>query len=166
MSTESQESGLWLWHGEAPPSPSSSPPASRVRQILGRAVSAGRWGGWLALPGGLILGLLATSLLLSTPPDDLARADKPAVAVQPAPSPIVAPPLVPAPPGSLAGVQLDQVERPTAPTAQTVAGGTGRQVAKWRAHLTSSATGRKIHASFARRASRVFEPMTWHGGGY
>ena len=47
-----------------------------LRQILGRILSAARWGGWLALPGGLTLGLFAASVLLhSTLPDEPVRSD-------------------------------------------------------------------------------------------
>ena len=46
------------------PPPSRPNPASRVHQILGHILSAARWGGWLALPGGLTLGYFAASVLL------------------------------------------------------------------------------------------------------
>jgi hypothetical protein len=155
MRAGSREPGLWLWHGKAPP-PSRPKPALRVRQILGRILSAARWGGWLALPGGLTLGLLAASVLLhSTPPDEPVRSD----------TPTVARPITAEPPAEVAA-QTDQVQVPSAPTAQMTAREPERQVAKRRAHRTWSATVRKTHLLLSRRGSSMFEPMTWHGGGY
>jgi hypothetical protein len=98
----------------------------RVRQILGRILSAAGWGGWLALPGGLTLGLLAASVLLhSTPPDEPVRSD----------TPTVARPITAEPPAEVAA-QTDQVQVPSAPTAQMTAREPERQVAKRRAHRT------------------------------
>jgi hypothetical protein len=72
---------------------------TRVRQILGRILSAARWGGWLALPGGLTLGWFAASVLLhSTPPDEPVRSD----------TPTVARPITAEPPAEVAA-QTDQV---------------------------------------------------------
>ena len=157
MSNESREPGLWLWpwHGKAAP-PSRPKPALRVRQILGRILSAARWGGWLALPGGLTLGLFAASVLLhSTPPDEPVRSD----------TPTVARPITAEPPAEVAA-QTDQVQVPSAPTAQMTAREPERQVAQRCAHRTWSATVRKTHLLLSRRGSSMFEPMTWHGGGY
>ena len=155
MSDESQESGLWLWHGKAP-LPSGPKPASRVRQILGRILSAARWDGWLALPGGLTLGYFAASVLLhSTPPDEPVPSD----------TPTVARPIAAEPPAEVTA-QTDQVQVPSAPTTQMTARELERQVAKWREHRAWSARVRKTHLLLARRGSSMFEPMTWHGGGY
>ena len=156
MSNESLEPGLWLWlwHGKAAP-PSRPKPALRVRQILGLILSAARWGGWLALPGGLTLGLFAASVLLhSTPPDEPVRSDTPTVAR-----------LITAEPPAEVAAQTD-VQVPSAPTAQMTAREPERQVATWRAHRTWSATVRKTYLLLSRRGSSMFEPMTWHGGGY
>jgi hypothetical protein len=126
------------------------------RLALPGGLSAARWGGWLALPGGLTLGLFAASVLLhSTPPDEPVRSD----------TPTVARPITAEPPAEVAA-QTDQVQVPSAPTAQMTAREPERQVAKLRAHRTWSATVRKTHLLLSRRGSSMFEPMTWHGGGY
>ena len=65
-SAENHESGLWLWHGKAPQPPSPPQPASRAQRFLDPIVSALRRGGWMALPGGVALTLLAV-MLRSTP---------------------------------------------------------------------------------------------------
>ena len=67
-SEEDHRSGLWLWHGKAPPPLPPLQPASRVQQIPGPTVSALRRRGWMALPGGVALVLLAV-MLRSTPLD-------------------------------------------------------------------------------------------------
>ena len=155
MSNESQESGLWLWRGKAPP-PSGPKPASRVRQILGCILSAARWGDWLALAGGLTLALFAASAVLhSTPRGEPVPSD----------TPTVARPIIAEPPAEVTA-QTDQVQLPSAPTAPMTAGEPERQVAKRQTHRTGSATVRKTHLLLARRVSPPFEPMTWHGGGY
>jgi hypothetical protein len=155
MSNESQQSGLWLWHGKAPP-PSGPKPASRVSQIVGRILSAARWGDWLAVAGGLTLALFAAlALLHSTPPGEPVASD----------TPTVARPISAEPPAQVTA-QTDQVEVPSAPTAQMTAREPERQVARWHTHRTGSATVRKTHLLLARRGPPPFEPMTWHGGGY
>jgi hypothetical protein len=106
--------------------------------------------------GGLTLGLFAASVLLhSTPPGEPVRSDTPAVAR----------PITAEPPAEVAA-QTDQVQVPSAPTAQMTTREPERQVAKLRAHRTWSATVRKTHLLLSRRGSSMFEPMTWHGGGY
>jgi hypothetical protein len=77
-SDENQASGLWLWHGKAPLPPSPLQPASRVQQSLDPIVSALRRRGWMALPGGVALTLLAV-MLRSTPLDKPPPANTPAV---------------------------------------------------------------------------------------
>src|ERR1700740_1038715 len=80
VSAESQETGLWLWQGDAPPPRSRPEPLSGGRVILGRIVAVARWTGWIAPAGGLILILLAVALVLrSTAPDMRISADKRAV---------------------------------------------------------------------------------------
>jgi len=166
MSIESQESGLWLWHGEAPPPPSPPRPTSRV-QLLGRIGFAVRQARRMALANGLALtSLAASALLYSTPPDEPLRADKPAVATQIVPPPPVARPIVPGPPVSLTDAQSGQVQMTSAPASRITVRGTGRQVRKWHAHRKSAAPLRKSHASFARGWWPMLLPMTWHGGDY
>ena len=82
MSIESHASGLWLWHGEAPPPTSPLQLTSRL-QLLGRIGFAVRQARRMALVNGLAVALLAASVLLySTPPEEPLPADKPAVATQ------------------------------------------------------------------------------------
>ena len=92
ISADSKEAGLWLWQGEAPPPASAPRPKSRDRQILHRIMSAGGWVGWIALPTGLALTLIAISMMPH--PDRPVSADRPAVAPSSAPSPTVARPVI------------------------------------------------------------------------
>src|SRR6202040_495536 len=95
ISTDSKESGLWLWQGDAPAPPSFSRPQSRDRHILRRIMPAARWAGWIALPTGLALTLIA--LLMIPHPDRPVSPDRPAVAPSSATSPTVAPLSAPSP---------------------------------------------------------------------
>ena len=166
LSIASRESGLWLWHGEAPPPTSPLQLTSRV-QLLGRIGFAVQQARRMALVNGLAVALLAASVLLySTPPDEPLPADKPALATQLVSPPPVAPPIVPGPPVSLTDAQSGQVQVTSAPASRTTVRDTGRQVTKWHAHRKSAAPLRKSHASFARGRTLMFAPMTWHGGGY
>jgi hypothetical protein len=174
-SDENHRSGLWLWHGKAPLPPSALQPASRVQQIPDPNVSALRWRGWMVLPGGVALALLAV-MLHSTPPDMPAPAGSAAVALEPVPSPTNASAVIPAPPVNISAprvehtdTQLDQAH----PAPLSPARGTEHQPAKKAAHQTSARTVRKNHAS-ADRDSPLWihgvlappEPRAWHGGGY
>jgi len=91
MSNESREPGRWLWHGKAPP-PSRPKPALRVRQILGRILSAAGWAGWIALLTGLALVSVAVSVMPHR--DRPVSADTPAIELSSAPSSTVAGPIV------------------------------------------------------------------------
>ena len=154
LSHENQESGLWLWQGKAPPLPSPSQPASRVRRCLDPIVSALRRGGWIALPGGVVLTLLAV-VLRSTPLDKPAPVDTPAVAIAPVPSPadahpdFAAPPVnIPAPAVEHADIQLDQAQIPSAPASLLPARGTEHQLSKKKtAPRPSARTVRRTHTS-------------------
>ena len=163
-SDENHGSGLWLWHGKAPLPPSPSRATSRLRQFLDPIVSALRRGGWVALPGGVALSLLAVTLR-STPPDKPAPAESAAVALEPVPSPADARAVIPAPPVNIstprvehADTQLDQTQIPTAPPALSPARETEHQPAKKAAHHTSSARTVRTHA-FAGGSS----PFVIHG---
>jgi hypothetical protein len=177
-SDENRASGLWLWQGKPPLPPSPPQPASRVQQSVDPIVSALRKGGWIALPGGVALTLLAVMLRL-TPPDKPAPTDTPAVALEPVPSPAEAHAVIPAPPVNIpapriehADTQLDQAQMPSAPAALLPARGTEHQLAKKAAHHTSARTVRKTHA-FAGKGSPFSihgvltppEPTVWHGRG-
>ena len=160
LSDKNQESGLWLWHGKTPPPPSPPGPASRVQQFLDPLVSAFRRGGWIALPSGVALALLAV-MLRSTPLDKPPPADTPAVALEPVPSPAEAHALIPAPPVNIsppriehADTQFDQVQTPSASTTP----GTEHQLAKKATHHVSARTAGKPRA-FAGRSS----PLVIHG---
>jgi hypothetical protein len=161
----SRASGLWLWQGK-PPLPTSPPqPASRVQQSVDHpVVSALRKRGWIALPGGVALALLAV-MLRSTPADKPEPTDTPAVVLEPVPSPAEAHAVIPAPPVNIpaprvehADTQLDQTQIPTAPPALSPARETEHQPAKKAAHHTSSARTVRTHA-FAGGSS----PFVIHG---
>jgi len=172
-------SGLWLWHGKAPLPPSPSRATSRLRQFLDPIVSALRRGGWVALPGGVALSLLAVTLR-STPPDKPAPAESAAVALEPVPSPADARAVIPAPPVNLPAPRvehtdtpLDQAQMPSASAALLPARGTEHQLAKKAAHHTSARTVRKTHASADRGSPFVIhgvltppEATARHSGGY
>jgi hypothetical protein len=155
---EDRQSGLWLWQGKAPLPllPSPPQPASRPHQFLDPIVSALRRGGWMALPGGVALTLLAV-MLTSKPPDKPAPVDTP-VALDPLRSPasahavIPAPVNIPAPRVGHTDTQLDQTQVPSAPAAPMPAQGTEHQLAKKAAHHTSARTVRKTR-EFAGRGS-------------
>ena len=170
VSTDLQESGLWLWQGEAPPTSALPRSKSRNQQFLRRIMPAAGWAGWIAVPAGLALAFLAVSMIPR--PDSPVSA--PAAALSSAPSPAVTPPIVPVPPAERTAAKLDQVqvlsEQPAAkPTAQ----GPEPPAVKARAQHKVSRTARKTHASHVRKRP-LFPtpgvltppPMTWHGGGY
>ena len=179
------ERGLWAMHteqggsSEAPPPPSLSGPKSRDQQILRRIMPAAGWAGWIALPTGLALTLIA--ILMIPHPDRPVSADRPAVApssatsptippssapsptIPPssAPSPAVTPssatspplgaPVVAAPPPEPATARLDQEKVPSAPAAQIMTRTPEPRMAKSRAQHKSSRVVRKTHLSHVRR---------------
>ena len=151
VSAESQETGLWLWQGEAPPPRSRPGPLSRGRVILDRIVAAARWTGWIAPAGGLIFILLAALLVLrSTALDRRISADMRAASPQPGSTLIATHLLTPPLSIELPDVRLDQVEIPTAASEG--------QMVKRRAQRRSPPSVRRTHASFARRGSPVLVP--------
>ena len=160
LSDKNHESGLWLWHGETPLPPSPGP-TSRVQQFLDPLVSAFRRGGWIALPSGAAVALLAV-MLRSTPPDNNpVLVDMRVMALAPLPSPadtntpIPAPRVdIPGPPADITGprveptdTQLDQTQMPSAPAVLLPAQGTEHQLSKKKktAHRTPDRTVRKTH---------------------
>jgi hypothetical protein len=195
LSDKNHESGLWLWHGETPPPPSPPGPASRVQQFLDPLVSAFRRGGWIALPSGVALALLAL-MLRSTPPDKPVPADMRVMALAPLPSPAdtnsptPAPRVdIPGPPADIPGpradipeprvehtdTQLDQTQMPSAPAALLPAQGTEHQLSKKRktTHRTPDRTVRKPRpladsgSPFSIRGVLTPpEPTVRRGGGY
>ena len=172
ISTDSKESGLWLWQGDAPSPPSFPRPKSRDRHILRRIMPAAGWAGWITLPTGLALTLIA--ILMIPHPDRPVSADRPAVAPSSATSPPpLGAPVVAAPPPEPATARLDQEKVPSAPAAQIMTRTPEPRMAKSRAQHKSSRVVRKTHLSHVRRGP-LFPipgvltppPMTWHGDGY
>lgn len=179
ISNSSQESGLWLWRGEAPsppPAPSVSPP-SRIERVAVPIISAARSARWMAVPSGLALvGLAAWVALQLLRGGQSIPGSTPVAAPQPAPTPSLARPISPAPP-PITDALLDQVEPPSAPVTQAMAEPTQRKTVKWRARRTSRLAARRSHAWFARsRTPLSIAPCRyqcdwadgtgWHGGGY
>jgi hypothetical protein len=169
VSTDLQESGLWLWQGDAPPPPALARPKSRDQRFLRRVIPAARWAGWIAVPAGLALAFLTVSMLLRP-----VSPDSPAVALSSNPSPGVTRPIVPVPPAELTEADLDKAQVPSEPrAAELTAQGPEPLVAKGRAQHKLSRIARKSHASHLRRrllfpmpGVLTPPPMTWHGGGY
>jgi len=173
-SAENHESGLWLWHGKAPQPPSPPQPASRAQRFLDPIVSALRRGGWMALPGGVALTLLAV-ILRSTPPDKPAPADT-SVAVEPLPSTADAHAVIPTPPVNIPAPRIehtdtpfDQAQMPPAPATP----GTEHRLAKKAPHHTSTRTASKTRAFAGRSSPFVIhgvltppEPMVSRDGGH
>jgi hypothetical protein len=183
VSTDTKETGLWLWQGEVLPSPSLPGPKSRGQQILRHIMPAARWAGWIALPTGLALISIAISMMLHPDPDRPVSADTPAVApslapsptvaLSSAPSPIAARPNVAVPPAEVTETKLDQMQVPSAPAAKITAQGPEPPAAKARAPGKLSRSARKTHASHVRKGPLFPMPgvltpptMAWHGGGY
>jgi hypothetical protein len=169
VSTDLQESGLWLWQGDAPPPPALARPKSRDQRFLRRVIPAARWAGWIAVPAGLALAFLTVSMLLRP-----VSPDSPAVALSSNPSPGVTRPIVPVPPAELTEADLDKAQVPSEPrAAELTAQGPEPLVAKGRAQHKLSRIARKSHASHLRRRPLFPMPgvltppsMTWNGGGY
>ena len=172
VSTDLQESGLWLWQGEAPPTSALPRSKSRNQQFLRRIMPATGWVGWIAVPAGLALAFFAVSVIPH--PDRPVSADRPAVALSSAPSRAVTPPIVPVPPAERTEAKSEQVQVPSAlPAAKIAAQGPEPPVVKGGAQHKLSRIARKTHAShvrkrplFPRPGVLTPPPMTWHGGGY
>jgi hypothetical protein len=172
VSTDLQESGLWLWQGEAPPTSALPRPKSRDQGHLRRIMPAAGWVGWIAVSAGLALAFLAVSMMPR--PDRSVSADTPGGARSSAPSPAVTRAIDPVPPAERTAAKLDQVQVPSAPPAAKItAQGPEPPVVKGRAEHKLPRTARKTHASHVRKRP-LFPtpgvltppPMTWHGGGY
>ena len=156
-----------VWHGKAAP-PSRPKPALRVRQILGRILSAAGWAGWIALLTGLALVSVAVSVMSHR--DRPVSADTPAIELSSAPSSTVAGPIVATRPVELTEAQLDQVRVPSAPAAKITARGPEPRMTKSPAQHKSARAVRKARASHVRKGPPVPipevltpPPMTWHG---
>jgi hypothetical protein len=167
VSTDSKESGLWLWQGEAPPQPPPPHPKFRDWHILRRIIPAAGWAGWITLPVGLAIASFAVSMIPHQ--EKPASVDAPAVALSPAPPPAVAPPSVVVPPAEPTVAQLDPVPVPSTSTSTSKI---PVQTVKSSPQRKSSRTAKLARASHARRGPPVpmpgvlTPPQTWHGGGY
>jgi hypothetical protein len=164
VSTESQETGLWLWQGNAPPPWQGGAPSQRSRPerlsvgrvILNRIVAAARWTGWIASASGLILILLASSLVLrSTALDRRISADAPAVSPQPRSTLIATRSLIPALAIELPDVRLDLVRMPPAASTRMMAQPAGGQMVRTRTERRPPPSVRRTHAG---RGSPVLIP--------
>jgi hypothetical protein len=168
VSTDLEESGLWMWQGEAL-QPALARPKSRDQRFLRRVTPAARWAGWIAVPAGLALAFLTVSMLLRP-----VSPDPPAVALSPTPPPGVTHPIVLASPPERTEAELDKVQAPSEPrAAQITAQEPEPLVTKGRAPHKLSRTAKKTHASnvskrplFPMPGVLTPPPMTWHGGGY
>jgi hypothetical protein len=159
VSAESQETGLWLWQGEAPPPRSRPELLSRARGILGRIVAATRSIRWIAPAGGLIFILLAGSLVLhSMALDGRISADTRAASPQPGSTLIPSRSLVSPPSIELPDVRLDQAQMPAPPASQMTARPAEGQMVNRRAQRRSPTNVRGTSAAFARRGSPVLIP--------
>jgi len=159
LSAESEETGLWLWQGEAPPPRSRREDLSRRRSILGRILAAPRWTGWIGRAGGLIFILLPASLVLrSTPLDGEIPADARVVSPQPRSTLVATHSLIPPPSIELPNLRLEQVQMPLSAATQIMPEPREGQIANSRAQARSPTSVRRTHTRFARRGSPVLIP--------
>ena len=165
VGAESQQPGLWLWQGKAPPPRSRSEPSSRGRVILERIVAAVRWTGRIAPVGGLILISLAAPLVLrSTTLDKRISADTRAQSLQLGSTLIAPNSLIPPPSIELPDVGSDQVRMPPAAFAQMMARPAEGQMVKRRAQRRSPPSVRRTHTAFARTSEGFWRPYSAHVG--
>lgn len=186
ISNDSQESGLWLWQGEAPPQSEAPPPApparprSRVERIVdlvgSAAVLRARWMG--PPTGWLLMGLAAFVIAHALSAGGPRPGNMPAAAPQPVPSPSVALAASPAPPDGMTVAHLGQMSEPSRSIAQRMPGRNEHIPAKWRTSRRSRLVVRRAYPLLVYRSAPVFrepcryqcddlaEGMTWHSGGY
>jgi hypothetical protein len=170
ISPDSKEAGLWLWKGEAPPSPSLPRPKSTDQQILRRIMHTAGWAGCIALPAGLALTFVAISVMPH--PDKPPSADPPAVALSPVPPPTLAHPSGAVPQAELMGAPTDQVLVPSAPAVKVEPRGPEPRMAEWHVQRKSPRMTRKTHASHMRSGPPIIKPgvltppMTWNEVGW
>ena len=159
VSAESQETGLWLWQGEAPLPRSCPEPLFHGRAISDRIIAAARCTAWVAAASGFVLILLTESLVLPSPPlDRRISADTRAVSPQPGSTLIATHSLIPPPAIELPNVALDQMRMPPAASAQMMSQPTEGHMVKKRAQRRSPTGVRRTHASFAPGGSPVVIP--------
>jgi hypothetical protein len=163
---ESQDSGLWLWQGQAPPPRSRPEPSSRGPVILDRIVAGVRWTRRIAPAAGLILISLAASLVLrSTTLDKRISADTRAQSLQPGLTLIAPHSLIPPPSIELPDVGSVQVRIPPAAFAQMMAQPAEGQMVKRRTLRRSPPRVRRTHTAFARTSDAFWRPYSAVEGG-
>lgn len=181
-SNESQEPGLWLWHGEAPASGEAAPlapPGSRLKRIMRLLGSAAQRVGPKVTPNALagvwltIIGLTAWAVLHLLSGGEPVPGNTPIASPLPVASQAIVRPARPLPPAAVTVARLDPLPAP-ASTAQTVKPPPERRAVKSRASHRSR-LARRVHASFVQAwvsdpcrysCDNWTAPMTWHGGGY
>ena len=178
ISNDSQETGLWLWRGEAPlprPAPPGRP-SSRIERVATLIISAARSARWMAMP----LVALAVTLHLLTGGQSMPGkmpGNTSAAAPQPTPAPSLALPISPAPPAPLTEAPLDQAPAPSAPVTQAMADLIQHKAVKRQARHRPPITVRRSPVLLAHRWTPVLvdvcrygcdwaEATAWHGGGY
>ena len=170
ISTDSKESGLWLWNGEAPPSASVPQSKSFPQRILSRIIPVAIWAGGVTLAAGLVLTLIAVSMLRH--PNRPQSGDAAVVEPSSTSSPTVVGPTV-APPPAAPAAQLDQAQKPPEPTPATAISGAEPQMMKAHPGGKSVRKAKTTHKSHPPRGAPIPAPgvltppsATWHGGGY
>jgi hypothetical protein len=158
-SNESREPGLWLWHGETLRSASAPPgrPRPRIERTLKFMISAARSAWWMAPLGGLALIGVAAWLTPYLPTGGQAMpGDTPAVALQPASSPSLSPPIGPVPAAGATWLPLEQLQAPSASIRQAMVGPAKDKPLKRRTPRRSRVIAGRPHALFAHRWTPAF----------
>jgi hypothetical protein len=154
ISNDGQQSGLWLWHGEAPPPPAPPvPPPSRIERTVKAVVSAARSAGWMAPPSGMAGIALAAWAALHFLPGGQSM---PTASPRPALSLALRRQPIPAPPAVVTGVALEPVHAPSAPLAKAMGKPTQHKTVKWRASRRPQVIVRRPHVWFDHRLTPVF----------
>ena len=179
ISNNSEESGLWLWHGEAPARSAAPLPPSAVGRIVTFVASAAQHvREWLGPPGAFALGLAIIGLAAWAMVFALARGEP---VPRKAPVVVSAPPLSPSVATAARSV-APAVAMPPQPTAVPALPPSFVQTGKERAELEPIKPRlshrwrhvKRARASLARpwteepcryRCDASAEPMSWHGGG-
>jgi hypothetical protein len=182
ISSDSDESGLWLWRGEVP---SARPAAaarlpSRLKRVAAMIGSATRPAQGLLPPSGLVLiGLtLAAWVGLQLLPGGQSMPGKiSAAAPAPARSSRTVRPLSPASPAQPIAAPPAQVQMPSVRFTHAMTEPTQHKTAKGRPRRRPPLTTKTANAFFAHRWTPRYDQqcryqcdwageVAWHGGGY